>query len=319
MKSWRTALATAGLGVALLPAVTPFALAASFRVDVPEVTASTGLAADGVHDVYWTVNRTGRSASAVSSTGALKGTLGFGFTPVDVEAMAVYSGRLYIADIGDPQSARQQITVYRISDLTYGRTPMYRSWSLTYPDGAHDASAFFVTSKGRMYVVTKDSPGAIYAAPAAPSFGSVNQLTKVASAPAYVTDAAALADGRHVALRTYTSVQVVDDTTFTPTAAAELPVQYNGESLTTALDGSALLIGSLGPQPEVQSIPIPAQLASVTPAPSSFASPTPSASASAGATTTSTSNNSKRTGTVIALVAAGVLALAAAAVVAAKR
>ena len=74
---------------------------------------------------------------------------------------------LYIADIGDNTRSRTTVTVYRVPEPEVGRstgnasaaplTSRAESFTLTYPDRAHDAEAILVNSAtGDLYVITKD-------------------------------------------------------------------------------------------------------------------------------------------------------------------
>ncbi len=93
------------------------------------------------------------------------------------------------------------------------RTVEARWYRFTYPDGPHDAEALLVHPRsGRFLVVTKDVAGAgVYRAPRDPvtEDQGINELERVADAPAFVTDGAYLPDGRLV-LRTYSAVHVYD-------------------------------------------------------------------------------------------------------------
>lgn len=236
-----------------------------FTIDDAQVTNSSGLAADPARNVYWTANTSGAGgrAFALNNDGAVRGTFEFGARPLDVEALAFAGGRLYVGDIGDKQANRDQITVYHFANPSPGATGgQYRSYDFSYPDGPKDAAAMMVDRQGRIFIVSKGSPGGIYASPAQPSAAGVNKLTKVADAPANVTDATMLRDGR-AALRTYQSVLILNPSTWKIAASAELPHQPAGESITQTLDGSGLLVGSKGRGSKVDRVKIPNDLAKV--------------------------------------------------------
>lgn len=260
----------------------------AFTIKNPEITKSSGLAADPDTDLYWTVNNSSDSGDtsgsgqvfALNATGHLVGTMSFRADLTDVEAVAYANGVLYVADIGDPNSDRDHVTVYLLSSpQPDGQTVLYHAYDFAYPDGPHNASALLVSPGGQLYLVTKGAHGAIYQAPAEPSTSEVNTLTKVAAAPPYVTDGLFLADGR-IALRSYVDVSILDpNQDYKVVARAATPYQPRGESLTQSVDGDSLLVGSEGKQSKVYSMPIPTTMASV-PSPSATppASPDPASS-----------------------------------------
>ncbi len=199
-----------------------------------------------------------------------QGTLEFRVEPVDVEAVAFHEGRLYVADIGDNRSRRDNVTVYFFDDAAPATEPVvYKAYDFSYPDGPHDAETLLVDGDGRLFIVTKGAEGGIYAAPSSPSRQGVNELERVGDAPAFVTDGTVLPDGRF-ALRTYVSVEIVDPDSYEVVARAATPAQKQGESITTTFDGKYLLIGSEGKRSKVLRIDIPAGLDA---APTSSASP----------------------------------------------
>ena len=129
----------------------------------------------------------------------------------DLAAGACEEGAcLYIADIGDNNRARKQITIYRVREPRGDEkaTQPAQVMSMAYPDGPHDAEALFVMPKGQLFLVTKEAADttALYRVPT-PAAGSVGRLEQVSRIPlARVTGAAASPDGRWVALRTNTEL-----------------------------------------------------------------------------------------------------------------
>ncbi|HEU5486432.1 MAG TPA: hypothetical protein VFU98_16095 [Microlunatus sp.] len=263
-----------------------------FRIGDSRITESSGLATDAANDRYWTVNDSGDSgiAYALDDGGDVTGTLEFRAEPVDVEAVAFHDGRLYVADIGDNRERRELVSVYFFDDAEPAEQPVvFKAYDFAYPDGPHDAETLLVDGDGRLFIVTKGATAGIYAAPSDPQRQGVNRLERVADAPPYVTDGTVLPDGG-LALRTYVSVEILDPRTYEVTARAATPVQRQGESITTTLDGKALLIGSEGKRSEVLRIDIPTSLgeapsASAEPPATESADPTPTESSEPTATT----------------------------------
>jgi hypothetical protein len=249
-----------------------------FTIDDGRITESSGLATDTEDRRYWTVNDSGDAgvAYALDEEGRTEGTLEFRVDPVDVEAVAFHGGRLYVADIGDNRERRDVVTVYVFDDAAPADQPaLYKAYEFSYPDGPVDAETLLVDGDGRLFIVTKGAEGGIYAAPRSPSRQGVNELERVGDAPAYVTDGTVLPDGRF-ALRTYVSVEVVDPNSYEVVARAATPVQRQGESITTTIDGEALLVGSEGRRSTVLRIGVPTGLGD---APSPSAEPPSTASA----------------------------------------
>ena len=233
----------------------------------PELIESSGLAVSTRHpQVLWTHNDGGRTAEVVAldrdGDSVAHVTLA-GIDPYDPEALSPgqdADGRaaLYLGDIGDNLAERPNISVFRFSEpatLTDATVPA-QWYRLSYPDGAHDAEALLVAPDGRIMVATKELVGgALYRAPRrlVTADQGTNRLTRVARAPALVTDGAYLPDGRFV-LRSYTSVFVYDRPGHR-VARADLPPQPQGESV--AADGDRLLVGSEGLHSEVLAVPVP--------------------------------------------------------------
>jgi hypothetical protein len=215
--------------------------------------------------------------------------------PFDPEDLAVGAdGTVWIADIGDNGATRP--TVALVAMRPDGTTSIYR---LTYPDGPHDAEALLVAPDGMPYLVTKEVLGAssVYRPVAALVDGGTVAMGKVATVnltltgtpggpvgragQLLVTGGAVAADGRHLALRTYTDAYVwplagsdVVGALATDPARVALPDSPQGEAVTFTADGTALLVASEGTPSDVTAVPLPAGTAA--PAGETPAGPTPS-------------------------------------------
>ena len=274
-----SAVVLAGLLLGWSAVIPAAAKTVEFTISDSRITESSGLATDAPDERYWTVNDSGDAgvAYALDPDGDVQGTLDFRVEPVDVEAVGFHDGRLYVADIGDNREQRDFVTVYFFDEAEPADQPVvYKAYDFAYPDGAHDAETLLVDDDGRLYIVTKGASGGIYAAPESPERQGVNQLERVGDAPAFVTDGTVLADGR-IVLRTYVSVEVLDPGSYEVTARAATPAQKQGESITTTIDGTSLLIGSEGKRSKVLRIDIPSSLDQA-PKPSSDPPETTSAS-----------------------------------------
>jgi hypothetical protein len=265
----------------------------TLRLQDPRIYESSGLALSRRHQaVLWTHNDSGDDPRlyAVGAEGRTVATLTLaGVDARDWEALA--AGRddrgqpaLFVGDIGDNQGLWPDVSVYRVPEparLGDTTVPAVR-YRLRYPDGAHNAEALLVNPRSnRLYVATKDvAGGGLYRAPARLRPGQVNTLRRVASVPPVVTDGAFTPDGRGFVLRDYQAAHLYR-TGGRRAGSFELPLQFQGESITVAADGRSVLAGSEGPESEVWRVPIPTSaLARVTPT----TRPPPAASAPPGST-----------------------------------
>lgn len=262
----------------------------ALRLQDPRIYESSGLALSRRHQaVLWTHNDSGDDPRlyAVGPEGRTLATLTLaGVDARDWEALATGHddrGRpaLFVGDVGDNNGVWPEVSVYevpepaRLRDMT---VPAVR-YRLRYPDGAHDAEAVLVNPRSnRLYVATKEAGGGgLYRAPARLRAGQVNTLRRVASVPPVITDGAFTPDGRAFVLRDYQAAHLYRSGG-RRVGSFELPLQFQGESITVAADGRAVLAGSEGPESEVWRVPIPTlALARVTPTSSpSPAAPAPS-------------------------------------------
>ncbi len=302
--------------IAIIPTVAGAEDTVAFRIKDARITESSGLAVDRAGTVYWTINDSGDRGVAygVGLDGTVQGTLNYRAQPIDVEAIAVHQDRLYIADIGDNNAERNSVRVFFFSNpRANGLTVSYHAYDFRYPDGPHNAETLLVNDSGRLFIVTKDDKeGAVYAAPRKPERQGVNDLKKVGSAPPEVTDGTFLPDGERIALLTYTSIDVVDASSYKVVASADIPRQPQAESLTMSMDQQSLLVGSEGKKSRVYSVAVPSE-----------ATPTPTPSEDPGSETDVPEDQAdsiqNQKGTLLTLGLAGFVALVAGSVVALAR
>ena len=248
------------------------------RLQDPRIYESSGLALSRRHQaVLWTHNDSGDEPRlyAVGSKGRTLATLTLaGVEARDWEALAAGrddQGRpaLLVGDIGDNSGVWPDVSVYRVPEparLRDATLPATR-YRLRYPDGPRDAEALLVDPRSnRLYVATKEvAGGGLYRAPARLRTDQVNTLRRVARVPPVVTDGTFTPDGRAFVLRDYQAAYVYR-APGRRVGSFELPLQFQGESLTVTADGRSVLAGSEGPESEVWRVPIPeSALARVTP------------------------------------------------------
>ena len=215
----------------------------------------------------WTHNDSGNEPIlyAIDSTGALLGQVTVtGALLVDWEDIAAgpCDGKtcLFIADIGDNARARAMVAIYVVPEPTpdAGKTDSAITLFAKYPEGAQDAEAIFVLPDGTIYLVTKGRQAgiALYRFPkSAQRPGSVATLERVRALwpeprteRDRVTGAAASADGRWVAIRTYRTLflfptqQLIGTGEASPTRFDLSPLkERQGESVALADNGQVWL------------------------------------------------------------------------------
>jgi hypothetical protein len=201
--------------------------------------ASALVASQQYPGVYWTLNDHGGPPTLIAFDDQGRPRGEFSVTSAvntDWEALQPGPGRdggpaLYIGDIGDNAAHRRDVTIYRVPEPRPAApangepnatpTPPAEAFTLTYPDGPHNAEALLVHPKtGEIVVISKDPKGrsSVYQLPRLPKSGGVSRLERVAgldvsalgSPGDLVTDASISPDGHRVAVRTYTSVLEYD-------------------------------------------------------------------------------------------------------------
>ncbi|MEL4358614.1 MULTISPECIES: hypothetical protein [unclassified Luteococcus] len=311
------ALGAGLLGVLLALGGTPSARAADGFTADEQLTQVVGMAADPEHGQYWVPERTTGRVQALGGDGTLRGNVRYGARPVDVQAIAYRSSRVWVGDVGDPAGNRPKVSVYRFGDLTLGGEAQYRHYTLTYPDGPHDCRAMAVSRTNRIYLATRGERPGLYRTEAEPVPGGVaNKLTRVADLVPEVSDMTFSADDASLVLRSDVGLHVVDVERVAQTASAPLPAeaQGRGQALTLDLAGSGLLASGPDSPVVMAAVTQPTTQEPVTP------SPTPAASAPAGGAPGDTGSAlAKNRGTLWALALAGLISAAAGAVVALKR
>lgn len=170
-------------------------------------TPAVGMAYLSSTDSLWLAGPRANEGVLVNASDG--STVSFSGKPKSVQALSSFSNRLWVGDIGDKDSSRESITVFRLGSVE-GERSTYQSYAFSYEDGSHHAQAMAISGRGRIYIVTAGSGAAVYRAELEPSRQRVNKLTRVADAPEGVTDAVFLADGSTLALRCKEGVVYLD-------------------------------------------------------------------------------------------------------------
>ena len=140
----------------------------------------------------WSHNDSGKpEIVAFDAKGNVTGHLSISGARVeDWEAMATApcgSGScLYVADIGDNDAKRHEITIYGVPEPAKagGSAQVDAVMRASYPDGAHDAEALLASPDGTLFVVTKGDTGqvALYRVPREARGGEAMRLERVGAA-----------------------------------------------------------------------------------------------------------------------------------------
>jgi hypothetical protein len=258
------------------------------KVANDEITELSGIVASRrTSGVWWANNDSGDSARlfAVGKKGRSLGEFHLaGATATDWEDIGIGPGPnagvsyLYAADIGDNAEARPSVQLYRVPEPAVDPAKPVSApqtldgvatLTLKYPNGPHNAEAFFVDPKtGRLYIVTKKFGAAgLYRAPAALKAGSTTTLKKVGAVNVgpLVTAADITALGNAIALRTYTSVRIFARTGNTTVEAAlaskpckgKTASERQGEAIGFTRDGRGYVTASEGAHPPLHRFTAP--------------------------------------------------------------
>jgi hypothetical protein len=319
--------------VGLVPAAFVPAPVARCGVDDPRLVELSGLTVVG--DAVWAMADGGRRVELLRldpDTCAVIGRRSADVDPYDPEDLAVAAdGSLWVGDIGD--NDRRRATVALIVVPPTGPAQLHR---LTYPDGPHDAEALLVDARGVPTVVTKDVAAAGVYRPAGALAGDAPvplvHLTDLVLPSSdtvggsigglgsrTVTGGAVSADGRVVALRTYTDAWLYAAPDGDVAAALRrtpvrvpLPGEPQGEAVAFLPDGT-LLSGSEsrgGVTGQLRAVPGAGALAGAAAGPIPSTTPAPAAAAPAPVTAPPPAWRSAALGAGAVVVVLGVLAAA---------
>ncbi len=215
-------------------------------------------------DVVWSHNDSGNDAVlfALDVAGAVRGRVSVPMRMRDWEDVS--AGRcpagdcLYLADIGDNGARRPHVAVLRVPEplVNDSTTLAPEVFTVTYPDGPHNAEALFVVGAD-VFIITKDRIGSVYRARALTAGGGALTMQHIgALGLETVTDAETSVDERTVVVRTpweavfYRTDALVGRAGSPSPAAPYLRVdltrleELQGEGV--ALDGSVLHLSSEG-------------------------------------------------------------------------
>lgn len=239
-------------------------------LDDDRIDESSGVAVSRIEQgVFYTHNDSGDKPRffRFNRDGEVEGTYELqGTTARDWEDMAsaVVGGQsyLYLGDIGDNGRVRDEIVIHRVKEPTSKGVRAiadYETYTLKYPDKAHDCEALFVTTTGDIYLVTKAREGVtgVYTLKAPKGSGQYT-LKHVRNIPVetaglgglLVTAGDVSPDGKRVVVRTYRAAleyEVPDnfeDWTKDEPDEIRLPIEIQGEAICYSKDGKYLITTS---------------------------------------------------------------------------
>jgi len=252
------------------------------QVQSNALTETSGVAASRMSPgVLWAHNDSGDTARvfAMTTSGQHLGAFTLnGASATDWEDVAIgpgpVSGKsyLYVGDIGDNNHVRASVVVYRVPEpsVNLQQPPgdgqvlgNVETFTLTYPDGAHDAEALAVDpASGDIVIVTKELSGqaGIYVRSAASSSTTLTRKAPIdLGFGTLVTGASVPPDGKAVVLRTYGSVLLfprpdgatLDEALRSSACAGASTSEAQGEAVAVTPDGRGYVTISEGSQPPI--------------------------------------------------------------------
>src|SRR5215211_5740952 len=143
------------------------------KIDNPRITESSGVVASRQHtNVLWTHNDGGKKETLFAISREGKTVAEFRIAGAKFEdwedIAADNEGHLFLADTGDNNSKRKNVSVYQVSEpdpaLSSGTARVAKEWRLQFPKGPVDCESLFVYQTNGYLVtkVTKDRKAEIY-------------------------------------------------------------------------------------------------------------------------------------------------------------
>jgi hypothetical protein len=189
------------------------------ELDNHQINEASGLVASTIHpSLLYTHNDSGGDPLIyiLDTLGSYKGRIHLeGIRNRDWEDIAIGPGKepnssyIYVGDIGDNNSARQKIQLYRFPEpsLLQEETKVQpEKFTLKYPDGARDAETLLVDPwSGDIFILTKrDTSNTLYRAPADQLEKGEVLLEKVIKLPITMAVAGDISvDGKQIAIKNY--------------------------------------------------------------------------------------------------------------------
>jgi hypothetical protein len=220
------------------------------------IEESSGLAISPEHqDLGYTIND-GDDAIVYAiklSTGDVVGTTRVrGGNLEDTESIAIDGdGRMWLADLGDNDTERNDAALYRFPEPGPGRHSVNaKRFPVSYEGGPADIETFMVHPKtGEKFLATRneESTGRLYSLPKKLNRNGDNRARDLnKSTPVDTSDGTFTPSGSQALIRTGEAVYVFDPETWSEVERLSVPPVENGESISMEPDGGSFIIGSEG-------------------------------------------------------------------------
>ena len=233
---------------------------------------TSGLAASRVHaNVLYAHNDSGDTARIfmIGTNGASRNVVSITGAPaVDWEDVAVgkcpAGSCVFVGDIGDNGKSRTDIALVRFPEPSLSATTVAADvFPLRYPDGPHDAETLLVDDAGAVYVVTKETFGAVslvaFGVPGTPGVALTGRIVASFTPPTFGVPAVTGGDFfggpcPRLAIRTYAAVLLFEgtagegpaDLVKRPFRTLQAPLEQQGEAVAFSADGRSLFTASEG-------------------------------------------------------------------------
>lgn len=219
----------------------------------PRITEASGMAVSLVHPgIAYIVNDSG-DVARVFAVDIASGRV-VGVTRIehvawrDTEAMALWGGRLWVADIGNNVRSRHGGTLYVFPEPGPGNHHLQATaYPITLQGSPVNVEAMSIV-RGRLDFYSKEWPaGRAYEITRVlrPDLPNLARITNRVT-PAWTTDATATPDGRFILLRGVVVVEVRNAKTWQLVHSDVVPVLKQGETIGLEASGHSYLIGSEG-------------------------------------------------------------------------
>jgi hypothetical protein len=159
----------------------------------------------------------------------------------DWEELALFEGYLYIGEIGDNNAAYSSYIIYKIAEPPASADTITQvdKIQFTYPDGAHDAEAFFIdpTTKD-IYIITKrDAQSKVYKLAYPQSVSAMNNAMFVMNLP-YSGVVAASCRQKELLVKTYANIYYYADGLKGSYSTLSYQAEPQGEAVSFAEDNT---------------------------------------------------------------------------------
>ena len=231
----------------------------------------------------------------------------------DKESIAIDGdGRMWLADLGDNDTERNDAALYRFPEPGPGNHAVTaKRYPVSFEGGPADIETFMVHPKtGEKFLATRDEegPGKLYSLPKKLSRNRDNRATDLnKSTPVDTSDGTFTPSGSQALIRTGFAVHVFDPETWSEVEELSVPEVENGESIAMEPDGKSFIIGSEGENSPLIRVAFEAEEPEASPTPT----PTPTPETVDASDEESDEGITLPVYAVVAVVAVGVLALVA--------